>query len=61
MNNFNGLGRAPNYTNAFLVSFGVLIFMALIALWAMLGYPLALLSGWSADRLMVWREGRRAE
>lgn len=42
-----------NYTNAFLVSFGVLVFMALFAIWVFWGLIIAGLVGWVADRLMM--------
>lgn len=49
-----------NYTNAFLVSFGVLVFMVLFAIWAVWGLIVAGLVSWVADRLMMvdFRGGR---
>ncbi|MDD9920670.1 MAG: hypothetical protein OXQ92_00055 [Boseongicola sp.] len=48
-----------NYTNAFLVSFGMLIFMALFAIWAIWGLIVAGVVSWSADRLMLFGWRRR--
>ncbi len=42
-----------DYTNAFLVSFGILVFMALTAIWAIWGLVVAGLVSWLADRLMT--------
>ena len=42
-----------NYTNAFLVSFGVLLFIGLFAIWAIWGLVIASLVGWVADRLIT--------
>ena len=42
-----------NYTNAFLVSFGVLLFIGLFAIWAIWGLVIASLFGWVADRLIT--------
>ena len=51
-----------DYTNAFLVSFGVLVFMGLFAIWAIWGLIMAGLVSWGADRLMmVDFRGRRAK
>jgi hypothetical protein len=52
MHDYKGLGRVEDYTDAFLVSFGLLVFMLLIALWAMLGYPAALAAAFLGDRVM---------
>ena len=41
-----------DYTNAFLASFGVLVFIALFAVWAIWGLMVAGLVSWIADRLM---------
>ncbi len=43
---------APNYTNAFLVSAFVLMFIALFTVWALWGLIVAGLVGLIADRLM---------
>lgn len=42
-----------DYTNAFLVSFGVLTFLALFTIWAIWGLLVAGLVSWVADRLMT--------
>ncbi len=53
--------EVENYTNAFLVSFGVIIFMVLFAIWAVLGLIFAGLFSAIADRLMtIDFKGRRA-
>ena len=46
-------GTVADYTSAFLVSFGVLVFMALFAIWAIWGLLVAGFVGWCADRLMT--------
>ncbi|MEL7106727.1 MAG: hypothetical protein AAGM21_12465 [Pseudomonadota bacterium] len=50
-----------NYTNAFLVSFGVLVFMALFGIWVIWGLLGAALTGAIADRLITkdFRKNRR--
>ena len=48
-----------DYTNAFLVSFGILIFMALTTIWVFWGLMIAGLIGWIADRLIT-KDFRRA-
>lgn len=50
--------EVENYTNAFLVSAFVLIFVALFAIWAAFGLVFAGLCSWIADRLMT-RDFRR--
>ena len=45
--------EAPNYTGAFLVSFGVIIFMALFTIWVVFGLILTMVVSWLADRLMT--------
>ena len=45
--------EVENYTTAFLASFGVIIFMALFAIWAIWGLLIAGLLSWIADRLMT--------
>ncbi len=53
--------RVPDYTNAFLVSAFVLVFMALVSVWALWGLLIAGLVSWIADRLMtVDFRGRRS-
>lgn len=42
-----------DYTNAFLVSAGCLVFMVLFAIWAFWGLIIAGLVSWGADRLMT--------
>ena len=46
-------GAVQDYTTAFLVSAGVLTFMALFAIWAIWGLIVAGLVSWGADRLMA--------
>lgn len=45
--------EVENYTNAFLASFGVLVFMFLFAIWAIWGLIVAGIVSWIADRLMT--------
>lgn len=45
--------QVDDYTNAFLVSAGVLVFMVLFAIWAIWGLIVAGLVSWGADRLMT--------
>ena len=49
----NRPGIVADYTSAFLVSFGVIIFMVLFAIWAIWGLLVAGLVSWAADRLMT--------
>ena len=50
-----GEGRpVENYTNAFLVWAGVLIFCTLVALWAIYGYLAPLAAAWATDRSILW-------
>lgn len=42
-----------DYTNAFLWSFSVLVFMALFAIWAVWGLIMVGIVSWIADRLMT--------
>lgn len=44
---------APDYTAAFLWSFGVLVFIALFTVWAVWGLMIAGMVGWLADRLIT--------
>ncbi len=44
--------RVENYTDAFLVSGGVALFLALTVVWASLGFLWALLVAWGVDRLI---------
>ena len=48
-------GAVPDYTTAFLVSAGVLTFMALCTIWAIWGLIVAGLVSWGADRVMVFK------
>lgn len=48
-------GVAPNYTNAFLVSAFVLVWMALCVIWAIWGFLAAGGISWVADRVMLLR------
>lgn len=43
-------GRVENFTNAFLVSFGVLIFFALLTISAVLGFLWAVATGYLCDK-----------
>ncbi|MEM6385243.1 MAG: hypothetical protein AAF718_03300 [Pseudomonadota bacterium] len=45
--------EVENYTDAFLVAFGVLIFIMLFVIWALWGLVVAGLVSWGADRLMT--------
>ncbi len=45
--------QVDDYTNAFLVSAGVLVFMALFTIWAFWGLLIAGLISWVADRLIT--------
>ena len=45
--------EVENYTNAFLVSAFVVVFMILFAIWALWGLIVAGLVSWGADRLMT--------
>lgn len=45
--------QVDDYTNAFLVSAGVLLFMVLFAIWALWGLLVAGLVSWAADRLIT--------
>lgn len=42
-----------NYTNAFLVSFGLLLFTGLFAVWAVWGLLAAVLGAWMMDRFIA--------
>ncbi|WP_177190523.1 hypothetical protein [Tranquillimonas rosea] len=42
----------PDFTGAFLVSFGVLLFVLLFAIWAVWGLLAALGVGWAGERLI---------
>ena len=52
---------APDYFAACMVSFGALLFVALVAIWASFGYLAALLAGWLTDALLRrWHAARQA-
>ena len=51
--NSNHPKEVEDYTTAFLASFGVLVFMALFAIWAIWGLIMAGIVSWLADRLMT--------
>ncbi len=53
-----GSGYMDDYTTAFLWSAGVLVFMALLTLWAALGFPAALVAATVSDRLILRRARR---
>ena len=50
-----------NYTNAFLASFGVIVFMILFAIWAIWGLIVAGLLSAIADRLIMVDFRRRSD
>lgn len=43
-------GRVENFTGAFLVSFGVLVFFALLTISAILGFIWAVVTGYLCDK-----------
>jgi hypothetical protein len=45
--------EVENYTNAFLVSAFVVVFMLLTGIWALFGFVVAALVSWGADRLIT--------
>lgn len=49
-----------DYTNAFLVTFGIVIFIALVAIYAAWGLVAAIGCGIAADRL-IGKPGRRLD
>ncbi len=49
-----------NHTNAFLATFGVIVFMMLFAIWAIWGLIVAGIISWVADRFMTTGLGRRS-
>lgn len=49
---FPGLGYAEDFTSAFLVSFGVVLFMALCVVVLVFGWLVLFLAVWSADAYM---------
>lgn len=48
-------GVAPDYTAAFLVSFGMCLFVGLIIVWALWGFAAAVICGVLGDRLIAAR------
>lgn len=48
-------GRVPDYTGAFLVSGGVVVFIVLFVIWAIWGLLAALATGWAGNRLIGHR------
>lgn len=51
-------GRVENYTDAFLVTLGVILFMALWTIGAMLGFVWVVITAYAIDHLLRW-VGRR--
>jgi len=47
-----GAGYMEDYTGAFLISAGVLVFIALFAIWAAFGLPVTLILAVISERLM---------
>lgn len=43
-------GRVENFTGAFLVSFGVLVFIGLLTINAILGFLWAIVTGYACDK-----------
>lgn len=52
-------GTAPNYTNAFIGAFGMLVFCGLCMIWVLYGLLWALATSWGLDRGILWLGGRR--
>lgn len=53
-----GMGAAPDYTNAFLASALVLCLAILLGIWAIFGFLAAVLTGYATDRVIVFRACR---
>ncbi len=51
----NGRAAAPDYTLAVIVSGGVVVFMALCAIQAAWGFPVAVAMAWAVDRMFLRR------
>jgi len=51
-------GRVEDFTDAFLVSFGVIVFLILLTIHALLGFSWALLTAFACDKGLT-RWGRR--
>jgi len=45
--------EVEDFTNAFLASFGVIVFMVLFSIWAVAGILFVALFSWIADRLIT--------
>lgn len=45
--------EVEDYTNAFLVSAFVVVFLMLAGIWALFGFIVAALVSWGVDRLMM--------
>ncbi|MDZ7709919.1 MAG: hypothetical protein U5K36_07555 [Roseovarius sp.] len=54
------LDAAPNYTNAALVMGAVNLVWVFLVIWATLGFVAVLATGYTLDRLIVWRARHRA-
>jgi len=54
-------GTAPDYTDAFLVSFGVVVFMILFILFVLVGMLPTLAAAWLTHRGLNWRGGQASE
>jgi len=50
-----GAGQLEDYTTAFLVVFGLLIFIALFSVWARFGLPFTVVLALMADRFLLRR------
>ncbi len=48
-----GAGYMENYTTAFLVSFGVLTFVALVTVWAVFGLPFTVVLALLIERFLL--------
>ena len=51
-----GAGYAEDYTNAFLVSFGMLVFVLLFALVGLIGFAATVISSFLFDRIFLRRK-----
>lgn len=52
-------GRVENYTDAFLTTFGVFLFMALWTIAALMGFLWVMITAYGLDRLFRWIGHRR--
>ena len=48
-----GAGQLDDYTDAFLVVAGVLVFITLFVIWASAGMPVAVMLAYLADRVLL--------